>query len=88
MKRKKKAPEFFGEIQDNLEISLVGNAKKSSVIIRQIEKVLVFKQDVMRFSVRGGEVELSGEDLGCSVFWNRAFRVTGRIARIDILERR
>ena len=88
MKRKKKAPEFFGEIRDSLEITLVGNPKKSSVIIRQIEKVLVFKQDVMRFSVRGGEVELSGEDLGCSVFWNRAFRITGRIARIEIQERR
>jgi hypothetical protein len=88
MKRKKKASELPLGRREGLDVSLIGNVKKSSIIIRQVEKVLVFTPNVIRFSVDGGEVELSGAGLDCSVFWNRAFRITGRITRIDILERR
>ena len=88
MKRKRKIPEIMTESIDSLEISLVGSARKSSVIIRQIKNILVFKPDTIRFSVYGGEVELNGSALNCSVFWNHSFRITGHITRIDILEKK
>lgn len=84
MKKKKGLLPIPLELQDTLEISLVGNPKKSSLILRQIKELLVYTPNLLRFSVGDGTVELTGTDLACSVFWNGSFRIIGCIQRIEI----
>ena len=87
MKIKKHPVDFLTDLRDDLEISLVGNASKSSVIIRQILEVLIFSPEVMRFSLRNGAIEVRGSELSCAVFCNRSFRITGHIQMIGIMEK-
>ena len=86
MKRKKHVAVFPAELKDELEITLIGNVKKSSIIIRQIEGVLNFTPEKISFSVKGGVLELVGSHLTCSVFQNGAFRISGQIRKLDIRE--